>query len=215
MPSQSRNDFRKKLLPDVTALIDSHRMLNPNGRGRRRLGHITRSGVLMLCAAWEIYNEDVLIECIEFIVKHECNAHNLPDRVKGKICQAAKKDKHEFGVLRLSGNGWKAVYRKEAVRQCEALNTPKFGNISSLFHDWLGIEESKLEDAWRHSKLELNEFVTLRGEIAHRGGDAKYVPISELKSLKEKIDDLIVDTDRMLCLYTRDLIGKQPWRNTS
>jgi len=50
MPSTSFLKFETNMLTDVDRIISSHTQLNHDGRGRRGLGHITRSGVLMLCA---------------------------------------------------------------------------------------------------------------------------------------------------------------------
>ena len=50
MSSNAYTNFEKKL-KDVERLYDSHSQLNHDGKGRRGLGHITRSGIFMLCAA--------------------------------------------------------------------------------------------------------------------------------------------------------------------
>jgi hypothetical protein len=49
------------MLTDVERIIVSHAQLNHKGLGRRGLGHITRSGILMLCAAWELYDVDNML----------------------------------------------------------------------------------------------------------------------------------------------------------
>ena len=214
MPSRSRRLFRDKLLPDVASLIEAHRKLNPNGRGRRALGYITRSGILMLCAAWEVYIEDVLLEGLEHTVQKCGKVDNLPPRVKGKVCQVIKSDKHDFAILKLAGDGWKKEITLSCKRECESLNTPKFGPVSTLFGDWLGVDDKELLKGWRHSKDLLNDFVTLRGEIAHRGADSQYVQISTLREYKEKIDELVVDTDRFLSTHIKQVCGTRPWNNS-
>lgn len=214
MPSKSRKVFRDKLLPDVVSLIEAHRKLNPSGRGRRALGYVTRSGILMLCAAWEVYVEDVLIEGLEHTVNRCGKVENLPARVKGKICQVIKSDKHDFALLKLAGDGWKNEIALSCKRDCESLNTPKFGQVSTLLGDWLGVDDKELLKSWRHSKEALNEFVMLRGEIAHRGADAQYVQISTLREYKEKIDEFVLDTDRFLSNHIKSVCGVRPWNNT-
>jgi hypothetical protein len=134
--------------------------------------------------------------------------------VKGKISQAAKNDKENFGVLKLTGAGWKLFYETCATTACEKLHTPKFGNVTDLLHDWLGVDPSQLESEWRHDRDDLNAFVTLRGEIAHRGADATYVRVTALRHYREMVDELTVDTDRYLANYLQDVCGKRPWRNT-
>lgn len=214
MPSQSRKLFRDKLVPDVANLVDTHRKLNPGGHGRRALGHITRSGVLMLSAAWELYIEEVLVEGVIFLVEAADSPDFLPDGVKGKIAQVAKNDKHAFGALKLCGLGWRTVYADAVRKDCENFNTPKFGNIAKLYSDWLNVDQGSFQNSWRHPPSEINEFITLRGEIAHRGADARYVQIKKLTQLKMLVDDLVVDTDRFLSDHLKDLCNRnrRPWR---
>lgn len=214
MPSKARKQFREKLIPDVMALIEAHRKLNPTGHGRRKLGHVTRSGVLMLCASWETYIEDVLTEGVDFISQTLETPSNLPNRVKGKLSQTVKNSKHNFAVLELSGAGWKRVYHDACCHDCGALNTPKVHQVSELFLNWLGVEQNELKAAWRHDPSDLNDFVRLRGDIAHRGAGAPYVRITDLTKLKEMIDDFSVDTDRFLSDHIREIAGKRPWNRS-
>ncbi|UWR21474.1 HEPN domain-containing protein [Sulfitobacter sp. S190] len=200
-------------MPDVQKLLKTHEELNPPGRGRRHLGHITRSGVLSLSSAWELYVEDVTIECAEFLIAGSDVPDALPNRVKGQLVKTAKSDKHDFGVLLLCGEGWKNVFLSAVRQNCSILNTPKFGQISSLFHDWLGVDANDLENAWSYSREDLNNFVSLRGEIAHRGPDAPYVRRNELRNKVELIDRLTIETDNFLRNYLRRVAtaNRSPW----
>jgi len=60
MPSSAYQAFKKNRV-DVVRLIDSHGKLHAGTRGKKGLGHITRSGVVMLCASWELYVESLLV----------------------------------------------------------------------------------------------------------------------------------------------------------
>ncbi|WP_161634102.1 HEPN domain-containing protein [Sulfitobacter noctilucae] len=213
VPSNSRQNFKRKLLPDVTKLLQTHEELSPPGRGRRHLGHITRSGVLSLCSAWELYIEDVTIECANFLVDTADVPDALPDRVKGQLVKASKADTHNFGVLKLCGSGWKDVYLETVTAHCNRLNTPKFGQISSLLHDWLGVAEADLEAAWSNPRESLNSFVTLRGEIAHRGADAEYVRRDCLSGYVDMIDQFTIDTDNFLRYHISSIMteNRSPW----
>ena len=212
MPSKARVLFRDKLLPDVTSILETHRQVNPRGHGRRALGHLTRGGVALLCASWELYIEEVLIESARFLVKDAASPDFLPNKIKGKITQAAKNDKHEHGALKLCGLGWRDVYVDAARASVEKLNTPKYGNIKDLFSDWLDIDDIAVN--WRHPTSSLNDFVRIRGEIAHRGADSRYIQVKQLSEFKSMIDDLVVDTDRTLSDHLMGICHSKsrPWR---
>jgi hypothetical protein len=213
MPSGAKNLFSGKLIGGVAKLIDTHNELNPPGRGKRQLTHITHAGVLMLCAAWELYVEEVVAESATFLVRDAASPDFLPDRIKGKIAQVAKNDPHNHGALKLCGEGWKELYVNAAKSACAKLNTPKFGSVSELFYDWLDIKSDELAASWRHDSAELNAFVTLRGEIAHRGADAPYVRRDKLKECLTMIEMLAVDTDNFLARHLKALShnGRRPW----
>ena len=91
MPSQAYRKFLHNV-HDVERLITSHNALSPNGngRGRRGLGHITRSGVVLLCAAWELYVEDLLIECSKYLSNNFFNPTELPLSVKKNLAKLIK-----------------------------------------------------------------------------------------------------------------------------
>lgn len=213
MPSAAKNLISGKLVGSVSKMIDTHNELNPAGRGRRHLTHITHGGVLMLCAAWELYIEEVISEGVSFLVRDAESPDFLPDRIKGKIAQVAKSDPHNHGALKLCGEGWKLLYSEAAKGACNKLNTPKFGTISELLHDWLDISSDNLRDSWRYQTADLNGFVTLRGEIAHRGADAPYVRRDALQNYLTMIETLVVDTDNFIARHLKAIShsGRRPW----
>ena len=69
----------------------------------RGLGHITRSGVLMLCAAWELYLEELLIESARVIVDRAASPDDLPEKVQKEIAKTVRDSKHELKPLQLAG----------------------------------------------------------------------------------------------------------------
>ena len=213
MPSRSKALFTNKLLPGVRKLIQSHNELNPPGRGRRHLTHLTHGGVLVLCAAWELYVEEVAVEAAGFLVGPADSPDFLPDQIKGKIARVAKNDKHAHGALKLCGVGWKDVYLGAVRSDCDALNSPKFGNVSSIFSDWLSLDPEQIRLAWGDDVERINEFVVLRGEIAHRGADARYVRRDELIDLVDLVERTVISMDNLLARYLRTISFDQrrPW----
>jgi hypothetical protein len=212
MPSSSLLNFEKNLITDVNRLIKSHSDLNHDGLGRRGLGHITRSGVVMLCAAWERYIEDVLIDSVNYLTGDIDLPTQLPTEIQKTISKEIKRDKDELRCLALAGAGWKDFYLECIKAKCERLNTPKSTLINSLFKEYTGLDE--ISSSWSKGATEIDDFVSERGAIAHTGCEAKYINIGDLKKYKQLIELTILETDNYLADHLQELSssGKSPWR---
>jgi hypothetical protein len=147
MPSKSYASFLIHL-EDVRSLTDSHNLLVQGTRGRKRLDYLTRSGVVMLSAAWERYNEDLLLECISIISKNVSDALNLPENVRKTLSNRIKNDKHELKPIELTGEGWKRVWFDYANEKTLYLHNPKSVDLDKLFKEYLGFENPKYSDIW-------------------------------------------------------------------
>ena len=77
MPSIAYTEFKKNII-DVDNLIAAHTTLNTGSRGKKGLGHITRSGIVMLCATWELYIETLLCESLQILLHRKNNPRELP-----------------------------------------------------------------------------------------------------------------------------------------
>lgn len=200
------------MLTDVERIISSHGMLNHGGQGRRGLGHITRSGVLMLCAAWELYIEEVMLEGVIYFSKKLDSPKALSKFIQKEISSHVKESKHDLKPLELAGEGWKSLYRNHASEVLKGLNTPKSSNLNPLFKRFLGVEE--LSESWSLGKEAINDFVSTRGDIAHQGSQAQYITINNLKNYKSQIETTTLDVDNMLaeflCSNTPGI--ERPWR---
>jgi len=211
MPSSALLKFENNLLVDVDRLIDSHGQLNHEGMGRRGLGHLTRSGVLMLCAAWELYLEELLIESARTIANRANSPDDLPKQVQKEIAKAVRNSKHELKPLELAGEGWREVYLNHALAKVQSLNTPKSTPVDNNYFHLIGIPD--LSHNWSIGAAEIHSFVGARGDIAHRGRDAQYVVIGGLVQYRDHISRTVIDTDNALADFLRDnTTGRSPWR---
>jgi RiboL-PSP-HEPN len=125
------------------------------------------------------------------------------------ICKAIKNDNNELAALDLAGDGWKTVYIDYVKSVANRLNTPKSDNIDKMFDEILGVNE--LSSQWSHGRNTIDEFVKLRGEIAHKGGSAIYPKISDLLTYKDMIEKTIKETDNYISDYIKNTTGKKPW----
>ncbi len=212
MPSKAFAKFETTMMQDVTRIIGSHGTLSEGKPGKKGLGHLTRGGVLLLCAAWELYLEEVLAEAVTFASEKAGSPDDLPKDVRKGIASFVTESKHELKVLAMSGDGWKNIYKEAAQIRIDAVNTPKPGVIDPIFKKFLGVAE--LSSCWHHGGDAVKDFVSARGDIAHRGSDAGYVTIGKLRDeYKPRIERTVLDTDNFLSQHLRDMFPakQRPW----
>lgn len=214
MPSNALMKFEGKMLIDVNRIVESHTELNHDGGGKRGLGHITRSGVFMLCAAWELYVEELAVEIAGYLVDRATSPDQLPLPVQKELAGLVRGHKHELKPLELAGAGWKLVYKAHVQDVMSGLNTPKVDPIEKAYKKLLGWE--KPSESWSRGGKFINDFVTARGDIAHRGSDASYVRIGDLRDFISGVKGTAVEHDNAACDFLSGHCGgKRPWRRRS
>jgi len=62
MLSKARIKARDRMLPEIGKLLDAHTELRKGKRGPDNHNSILRSSLLMLCATWELYCENLAFE---------------------------------------------------------------------------------------------------------------------------------------------------------
>lgn len=208
MPSEAFSKFEQFMLKDVDALIDLHSDSSGQGRGRRGLGHLTRGGVLSLCAAWELYVEELVVECAKKLVESAPDVHALPKDTKKTLSSYVKDHKHQLKALELSGDGWKSLLVAYAQQEAGDLNTPKTAPIDDMFRRIIGLPN--LSSSWTVSGVD--DFVSARGDVAHKGSQAAYITIGNLKSYRATVSQLVLESDNAIPDYFRSLGLSSPWR---
>ena len=210
MASNAFRAFQYNLV-DVERLIESHGVLSGTGQGRRGLGHITRSGVVMLCAAWELYLEQVLLEGLRFGMAAATGPDQVPKPVQKELSNFVKNHKHELKPIQLAGDGWRGVLEDRVTNLADGLNTPKAGPVNRLFEMGIGIKQ--ISSCWSIGADSVDDFVTGRGDIAHRGRHSDYVQIGALGTHKQNIVSAAIDTDNCVAEFVRDNypVGRKPW----
>jgi len=214
MSSHAFRAFKYNLI-DVDRLRQAHGVLHNGAQGRKGLGHITRSGVVMLCAAWEHYCEALIRESAVYLCGQLNGPMELPKDVQKEISKAVKESSHELRPLHLSGDGWKQVYQDHANALLNALHTPKSGKLNDHFRRLTGI--TKISSSWSQGENTLDDFVSVRGDIAHQGRHANYVTIANLDSYRDQIRLYAVETDNAISDYLKVATAKnyKPWNITT
>ncbi len=169
----------------------------------------------MLCAAWEHYCEALIRESVVYLCSNLNTPMKLPKDVQKEISKAVKESSHELRPLHLSGNGWKQVYQDHANALLNALNTPKSGKLNDHFKRLTGI--TKISDSWSQGENILDDFVSVRGDIAHQGRHADYVTITNLDSYRDQVRRYAVETDNAISEYLKVATANnyKPWNITT
>lgn len=164
----------KTALTDVRSLLDFHEAVGGTGPGKRpyNLTALNKSGIVLLCATWELYIESIIIECVSEHLKSITKPSDLRKSLSALILPFVQKEKDERSWHQLAGGGWKNVITIAVAERVKALNTPKVGPISGHFHSILGIKDITDSWYWQNTTSQvamkrLDDFVTLRGSIAH------------------------------------------------
>lgn len=211
MPSKSYINFLH-IRMDVLKLIETHTYYTKNKSSNTSLGHLTRSAIVMLCAAWERYNEDLLIEAIENICDSITDINLLNKKIKKTISSKVKQDKNESKPIELAGDGWKSVWKSYAVSETKVLHTPKSNKLKALFDTYLGIPD--YTKIWSTTNPdEIDTFVSVRGDIAHNGNKASYANINKLRVYQDMIVDNVINIDSNIADEIARMTGSTdlPW----
>ena len=211
MPSNALAKFQNYMLKEVQRIIQSHNTLNHDGGGRRGLGHITRSEILMLCASWELYVEELAIEVADYLSDRANAPKQLPLEAQKELARFVREHKHDLKPLELAGGGWEEVYKAHVKEVIGGLNTPKASPIDEIYRKLLGWEEPSRN--WTMGTDFINGFVKVRGDIAHKGSDANYVRINDLREkYVAGIRATVIEHDNAACDFVcNNTVGGRPW----
>ncbi len=197
MPSKARARFDENS-KDVTRLLEIHKDVAGDARGRKwGVEVLNKSGIILVCAFWEAYIEDVATEGLDALINIP-DPSKLPLDLKKQIAKGIKSSPNDLSPWDLAGTNWKNSLSSNLASAKQKLignwNTPKSHNVRDLFATGLGIPD--VTASWTRkwlsadsAKKKLDKFVVLRGEIAHRGKAlakvSKWEPYKFLKHAEE------------------------------
>lgn len=221
MASKARNDFDKNA-KDIQRLLDLHKDIGGNERGRRYgLEVLNKSAIVLITAFWEAYCEDIAAEALDHLIEHAKSADALPVELKKKIAKKLKDERHELEIWKIADDGWREYlrnHRDELKEQRDRrLNTPKTANIDELFANTVGLE--KMSSYWGLAKKmtpksaseKLDKFVSLRGAIAHRGRHDTSVTRLNVTDYFDFIKWLVGKSGGRVNNHVKKTTGKSLW----
>lgn len=229
MPSQARVDFDKNLT-DVNRLFVIYAAFTPrlpgvNGglktkRQQQSLEVLNRSMILLINSMWEVYCEDVVAEAVLYLATHARTWEDIPVDVKKRMVRDLEKDKSDLAAWKLADNGWRKML-EDRVKKLQndgawGVNTPNSDRLDAFFRTEIGV--AKISAHWTlramsadDASSKLNEFVTLRGEIAHRARSLKPISKKSAKDYLTHIRSLVEVMDTFINLTMQNYTGVPLW----
>ncbi len=216
MASKAEQTFDESA-EDVERLMEIHTTLGGGKVGRRyRLEVLNKSAIVLITAIWEAFCEDLAAEALDSLVQHAPNAGAVPPELKKLIATELKQHANQLAVWDIADGGWRQVLQArlatlQAARN-RKLNTPKSDNIDQLFETALGIPDMSASWKWHKmtvakARAKLDRFVTLRGEIAHRGQAGASCTKKQVTSYLSHIESLVPLTGAKVGGFTQAITG--------
>jgi hypothetical protein len=175
---------------DAARLLDIHTRVGGPRAGRRdaALQALNRAGLILVCAVWQVYCEDVVAEARERLARASAEAIPASRRVPPAPALTGE-------------NGWHAAASRE---------------VDALFADELGL--ARVSDGWywtgmsaARAREKLDQLIVLRGDVARRR--AMRVRRREVAGLLNHTRRLAAKTDACVEAFlvrTRDAGGARP-----
>lgn len=207
---------------DIERLFELHVQQGGVQPGRRYgLEVLNKSAVVLITSYWEAYCEDLAAEALDHIVKHAKSADVLPKKLKQQLAKELEEDLNDLALWAVADKGWKKLLkgRLEAMQEerNRKLNTPKADNIDELFLSAIGVD--KISGSWKWDRTTVNaargkldRFVTLRGDIAHRGKASESVKLVEVRAYYELVQKLAAKTGGRVNTHVKAVAGKPLWK---
>ena len=192
--SSARGSFEnsKKL---VEYLLRIHEEIGGDERGKRAksLSALNMSAMVLITACWESYLKTLLSDTFKSLLDSSDSPEKFSKILKKAISDEIKKNKDDRYVWKLTGDGWKDIFKKEVKEKLDKFNTPSGINVNKLFEQILGLKN--LSECWswqnmsrenRKAVKELDRYLLIRNKIAH--GETKDNIIELEEGSSEKID---------------------------
>lgn len=206
---------------DIEQLWQIHEDYAGQGRGRKYgVEVLNRSVVIFVTACWESYVEDLAREAFNFLLENAADSTAVPAKVKNFAVAEIHKQKDPTRLWDIADQGWRQVLEqhKDAVMEkwLGGFNTPKTKPVNDLFSELLGIP--KISGSWFWQKMsperageKLDEYITVRGNIAHRIRDEDKVPKALGFQYLNHVISIVYRTEAAVAEHLHQATGVQPW----
>src|ERR1700761_8652700 len=184
MPSNAKSAFDKNRL-DIEELWKIHEEIGGQGAGRKYgVEVLNRSAIIFITACWESYIEDLASEAFDFLLINAPTSSVIQNKVKVLASKALVADSDKSKVWEIADSGWRTVLQNHRDTTLHSwlgsFNTPKTAQVNGLYEELLGLKNLSSKWYWKkmpkeNSQRKLDEFIQVRGDIAHRLNTAETV----------------------------------------
>jgi hypothetical protein len=208
---------------DVDRLLEIHEELTGAAVGRRhKVEVLNKAAIVLISAFWESYCEDLLSEELLRLVARNSSVLSVPKELRLLLSRNVRKSLDERAPWRLAGKGWRkeiTAIANTVSSDMNFLNTPKTKQIDGIFKLHLGIDVSR---HWHwtgmtasNASKKLDNFVSLRGDVAHRGRAKKTVSKLQVLNFLNHAKRLVDITDTCVVGEIDKLAPKRKAKKTS
>jgi len=165
----------------------------------------------MLCAAWEVYHEELIKECVRIIADNTTFPKDLPRPIRLVLINHLSNLNDKSKLLHVAGDGWKSTYINICDGEMRSLNSPKVNILNKCYTNFLAVE--RISNFWSMDDQEIDDFVKIRGDIAHNGRGAQYVRINQLDRYILSINKIVIENDNSILEHIKETFigGRSPW----
>jgi hypothetical protein len=212
-------------MDEVADLVRIHIRVGGTGPGRRhRVEILNRSAIVLLVACWEAFVEDLASESFSALQKGLANPTVFPKKVLALAAKSLRENPDESSIWALAGDGWKTVLATHRVVVLDQfvgkLNTPRPGQVDQMFEKLIGLRNLSSNWKWKgmpnkRALENLEQLVTLRGEISHRVTAGAPVLKKHVADAGELVLHLAVIASNRVRTFIQSRTGAPPWDNVS
>lgn len=220
MPSNSKLTFETNKA-DIEQLWQIHQDYAGEGRGRKRgVEVLNRSVIIFVTACWESYIEDLAVEAFDFLLANAGDSMCIPSKVKNFAVKGVLQQQNPARVWDVADAGWRTVLatHKADVHKnwLGSFNTPKTAQVNGLFDDMLGLPRLSSHWKWKRmravdAEAKLDNFITIRGNIAHRIRHATPVDKNTGARYLNHVASIVERCEGAVAGHLRTATGLAPW----
>lgn len=197
-----------------------HKEIAGPGAGRKhRQDILNRAAIVLISACWESDIEDVAVEASDYLLENARTYDAFPVKIRTLASRELRRADDERRVWDLAGDGWRKVLQdhRESVKDkwLRDFNTPKSQQVRHFYSGLLGLD---VTSAWSWKAMstkqaceKLNEYLTIRGNIAHRVRHDENVPKKQGKEFLAHVANLARKTDEALADHLSNFVPASSW----